>query len=77
MKLQKVLIADADDIYRRQVREFLVEKEHFDVYDVGCGETAVSVAAKMLPSVVLLEIMFPDMSGIEVCRKLKSDEQLK
>lgn len=77
MNTPKVLIADADDVYRRQLKNFLTEKQDFEVIDVGSGEAAVNVAVKLLPSVVLLEIVLPDMSGIEVCRKLKSDEQLK
>jgi len=77
MNPAKILIADADEVYRRQLRNFLNEKNDFDVIDVGSGEAAVNVAVKMLPSVVLLEIVLPDMSGIEVCRKLKSNEQLK
>jgi DNA-binding response OmpR family regulator len=77
MNPPKVLIADADEVYRRQLRDFIIEKNDFDVIDVGSGEAAVNVAIKMLPSVVLLEIVLPDISGIEVCRKLKSDKKLK
>jgi two-component system, OmpR family, phosphate regulon response regulator PhoB len=73
----KVLIADADEVYRRQLRDFLSEKDNFTIYDVGSGETALITALKNPPSVVLLEIALPDMSGIEVCRKLKSNDQLK
>jgi len=77
MNTPKVLIADADEVYRRKLRDFITEKKDFEVIDVGSGEAAVNVAVQKLPSVVLLEIVLPDISGVEVCRKLKSDEKLK
>ena len=77
MNLPKVLIADADEVYRRHLRNFLAEKDNFTIYDVGSGESAMNVAVKDQPNVVLLDIMLPDMSGIEVCRKLKTYERLK
>ena len=47
---------------------------------VGCrlliaknGEIALSIAAKALPDLILLDIMMPDIDGYEVCRRLKSD----
>lgn len=37
------------------------------------GADALAAAAKHLPSLILLDIQMPDMSGYEVCRKLKQD----
>lgn len=77
MSSKKILIADADDVYRHHLRDFLIKKEGFAVFDVGNGETAVNIAIQKKPSLVVLNLDLPDMSGIEVCRKLKSDDQLK
>ena len=73
----KILIADADEVYRSHLRDFLTEKEDFAIYDVGSGAAAVNSAVKNPPNVVLLDIALPDISGIEVCRKFKTDDQLK
>jgi DNA-binding response OmpR family regulator len=77
MEQPTVLIADADEVYRRHVRDFLTRMDNFAVFDVGSGETAVNIAVQKQPSVVMLDLLLPDISGIEVCRKLKSDEKLR
>ena len=37
------------------------------------GHTALSIAGKALPNLILLDIMMPEIDGYEVCRQLKSD----
>jgi putative two-component system response regulator len=39
------------------------------------GETALAIAQKANPALILLDIMMPEMDGYEVCRRLKSDER--
>jgi putative two-component system response regulator len=41
------------------------------------GHTAISLALKNPPCLILLDVMMPDMDGYEVCRKLKSDPRTK
>jgi serine phosphatase RsbU (regulator of sigma subunit) len=41
------------------------------------GETALSVARKMLPNLILLDIMMPGIDGFEVCRRLKVEPETK
>ena len=39
------------------------------------GKTALAIAQKANPSLILLDIMMPEMDGYEVCRRLQSDEK--
>jgi putative two-component system response regulator len=41
------------------------------------GKTALSIAQKASPSLILLDIMMPEMDGYEVCRRLKADENTR
>ena len=41
------------------------------------GKTALAIARKANPSLILLDIMMPEMDGYEVCRRLKSEEKTK
>ena len=41
------------------------------------GRTALAIAGKANPSLILLDIMMPEMDGYEVCRRLKSEEKTK
>ena len=41
------------------------------------GEQAVNIAHKMLPDIILLDALMPNMDGFEVCRELKSDPELR
>src|SRR5690554_5068183 len=40
------------------------------------GQTALTLAARENPDLILLDVMMPDMSGHEVCRTLKQDRTL-
>lgn len=73
----KLLIADADEVYRSKLRVYLEEKEDFEISEMGTGATVWNAAKTNQPSAVLLEIALPDINGIDVCKKIKSDDQLK
>ncbi len=59
--------------------DILVEilAEDYDVSVAMDGESALETAEEILPDLILLDIMMPDMDGYEVCRRLKADERTK
>lgn len=51
----------------------LLEPEGYHILVAPSGEVALKVAARMQPSLILLDIMMPGIDGFETCRRLKED----
>jgi DNA-binding response OmpR family regulator len=67
-----ILVAD-DDGDIRDLVSFKLGQAGFDVTAVDNGLAAVTAARTGLPDLVLLDVMMPAMSGIDVCRELRAD----
>ncbi len=65
-----VLIADADVRFRRAVRRAL-GAAGLDVSEAGSGEEALARAGEGDIALVVLDVRFRDISGYEVCRRLR------
>jgi DNA-binding response OmpR family regulator len=70
--LKKLLIVDDEEGIRSLVRMTL-DGGAFQILEARDGSQALEIARKHHPDIVLLDVMLPDISGIEVCRALKSD----
>jgi len=64
-----------DEAAQLETLRYNLEKEGFRVVVADDGEEAVLVAQEEQPDLVVLDWMLPSLSGIEVCRRLKSIEQ--
>lgn len=71
----KILIVDDEDDIRGLLRAYL-EKEGYQVFEAVDGEQAVQTAWKEAPDLVVLDIMLPKMSGLEVLTKLRRDSDV-
>jgi len=70
MGKQRILvIEDEEDILA--LVHYNLSKEGFDVSTATSGESGLELARRELPELVVLDLMLPGMSGIEVCRRLK------
>ena len=67
-----ILIAD-DDPDIRDLVAFKLEQAGFDVTAVDNGLAALDSARQVAPDLVVLDVMMPGMSGIDVCRELRGD----
>lgn len=72
----KILIADDEDDTRQFLYDFLQQLGH-QVIAVANGKETIKAALSELPDVILLDIMMPEMSGLEVCQTLKETSQTK
>jgi len=72
----KILLVDDEP----DILEFLsynLKKEGFNVYTANNGKEAIAVAKKENPQVIILDVMMPDMDGIETCREIREIPGLK
>jgi two-component system alkaline phosphatase synthesis response regulator PhoP len=78
MKTQdfKILIIDSDPQLLLQIKTVL-GSEGFDVFVSSNSREAIELAKKELPQLILLDIMMPDIDGIDICLELKATEELK
>jgi len=74
--MTKVLVVD-DTPDMAKLMAKAVEDQGYEVFVAGDGRYALQMASAECPDVVLLDIMMPRLSGIEVLRHLKEDAQLR
>lgn len=66
----KILIVDDEP----DIIEFIaynLKKEGYEVESAGNGKAALELAPKFQPDLIILDIMMPEMDGVEVCKKLR------
>jgi len=71
----RVLLVD-DEPDLRQLVTFNLRDAGFEVDAVGSGQAGLALASRIRPAVVVLDLMLPDVSGMEVCRSLRADPVL-
>ena len=66
-----VLIVD-DEPNQLELLCYNLKQANFNVTSADNGEKAVEIAEDILPDIIILDWMMPFLSGVEVCRKLRS-----
>ncbi len=54
-----------------------LEREGFRVYTTGDGEEAVTMVREYRPDIIVLDWMLPSMTGIEICKQIRWDNETK
>ncbi len=74
--MKKILIVDdlPENVFMLQDR---LEHENYQVITAYDGETGIEKARNEAPDLVLLDVMMPGITGIEVCKTLVNDEKTK
>lgn len=70
MENTKILLVDDES----DVLDFLsynLKKEGYEVYTASDGKSAIQIAKKVLPNLIILDVMMPEMDGIEACKELR------
>jgi two-component system sensor histidine kinase/response regulator len=68
----RIMVVDDEERNRRLLADLLTAKG-YTVRTANDGLSALLLAAEFQPEAILLDIMMPDLDGVEVCRRLKAD----
>jgi diguanylate cyclase (GGDEF)-like protein len=71
VRTERILIVDADPHVRHAARQGLL-REGFDVLEATEGYDGMAKALTESPAAVVLDLVLPRLSGLELCRKLKA-----
>ncbi len=74
-ELKILLVDDEPDIL--EFVGYNIKKEGYTLFTSGNGKEAIRIAKKESPHLIILDIMMPEMDGIETCRELRKIQGLK
>lgn len=70
---QKKVVVIEDEADIREVIEHNLSREGYEVHSSANGEQGLEMIRKILPDIVLLDLMLPGLDGLAVCRRIKAD----
>lgn len=76
MPKERILVVDDEEDLLELIK-YNLSKEGYRVAGVGTGEEAIRRARSDLPDLVVLDLLLPNVDGLEVCRVLKNDARTK
>ena len=71
-----VLFVDDSPVDRTYI-EGILTKHNIEVVLAENGDEAMKISKDRIPDLILLDILLPKVSGIEVCKKIKAEKSLK
>jgi two-component system alkaline phosphatase synthesis response regulator PhoP len=74
-KTRITIVEDEEDI--REILQYTLTREGFEVDCAADGSTGLEMIRRNPPDLVLLDLMLPDVEGLEVCRQLKADRETR
>jgi len=72
VRTERILVIDSDPAVRHVVRQALL-RQGFDVIEAADGQEGWAKALAESPATIVLELVLPRMSGLDVCKRLKAN----
>src|SRR5579872_3709569 len=72
---KKILVVDDESAILQSLR-FNLERSGYAVSTAGDGRTAVAMAAREQPDLVILDIMLPVLDGVEACKEIRKNSSV-
>ncbi|MBE2182681.1 MAG: response regulator [Anaerolineae bacterium] len=73
---EKILVVD-DDLDSLKLIGLMLQRNGYEVSAASAGSQAIAKASAERPDLIILDVMMPDMSGLEVCRRLRKNPDTK
>lgn len=74
-EIRILLVDDEDDVL--EFLSYNIRKEGYEVHTANNGVKGLKIALEIIPHLIILDVMMPEMDGIETCREIKQKEELK
>ncbi len=74
-EIRILLVDDEDDVL--EFLSYNIRKEGYEVYTANNGIKGLQKAIEIIPHLIILDVMMPEMDGIETCREIKQVPQLE
>lgn len=71
---RRIIIADDESLIRLDLREMLIALDYDVIAEVGDGRTAVDLAKKLRPDLVIMDIKMPEVDGISAAEELTREK---
>jgi len=68
-----ILIVEDNEEVREFIRQSLVHRYH--IIEAANGAEGLKLATERIPDLIVSDVMMPEMDGLELCRRLKTDER--
>jgi two-component system cell cycle response regulator DivK len=73
--MKKILIVEDNDLNLKLFRD-LLEAHGFETFETKDGSNAVMLTQQVRPDLILMDIQLPEISGLDITRKIKADKDI-